>query len=56
MSAVGTLPTSAPLDRGTNVLSVRDVVKHFPIRDGILQRVSGDGPGGRRRELRRPPR
>ena len=35
------------------LVEVRDLVKHFPIRGGVLQRTVGDGPGGRRRQLRR---
>lgn len=42
MSAVGMLPTKASTKRGDNVINVRDVVKHFPIREGIFQRVSGE--------------
>jgi oligopeptide/dipeptide ABC transporter ATP-binding protein len=35
----------APADRaeraGTHVINVRDVTKHFPIREGVLQRIGG---------------
>jgi oligopeptide/dipeptide ABC transporter ATP-binding protein len=27
--------------RGTDVINVRDLTKHFPVRDGVLQRVTG---------------
>ena len=40
----------------TPLVEVRDLVKHFPIQGGILQRTVGLGPGGRRRQLRHPAR
>ncbi len=30
-----------PAETGTNVLTVRDLTKHFPIREGVLQRING---------------
>jgi ABC-type oligopeptide transport system ATPase subunit len=42
MSAIASLP----VDRrdaadGRNVVSVRDLTKHFPIREGVMQRIAG---------------
>jgi oligopeptide/dipeptide ABC transporter ATP-binding protein len=41
MSAIATLPTE-PLTAGPgrDVINVRDLTKHFPIREGVLQRVA----------------
>ena len=39
-----TLTPTRPHDRpstGTNVLTIRDLTKHFPIKEGILQRITG---------------
>jgi oligopeptide/dipeptide ABC transporter ATP-binding protein len=36
--------TAAPTreaTRGTDVINVRDLTKHFPVRDGVIQRVTG---------------
>ena len=41
----------APAERP--LVEVRDLVKHFPVRGGILQRTVAHGPGRRRRQLRR---
>jgi oligopeptide/dipeptide ABC transporter ATP-binding protein len=42
VSVVSIDRSKEPARRAESVISVRDVVKHFPIRDGILQRVSGE--------------
>ena len=47
-------PAPASASRGaataaTPLVEVRDLVKHFPVRGGILQRTIGHGPGRRRR-------
>jgi oligopeptide/dipeptide ABC transporter ATP-binding protein len=42
VSVVSIDRSEEPARRAESVISVRDVVKHFPIRDGILQRVSGE--------------
>ena len=42
MSVVSIDRSKEPARPAESVISVRDVVKHFPIRDGILQRVSGE--------------
>ena len=39
--SIGTVSMDRPDHRGKYVINVRDVTKHFPVREGILQRVAG---------------
>ena len=42
MTATAAATTGAvPTARGRDVINVRDLTKHFPIREGVLQRVTG---------------
>jgi oligopeptide/dipeptide ABC transporter ATP-binding protein len=42
MTATSAATTGAvPTARGRDVINVRDLTKHFPIREGVLQRVAG---------------
>jgi len=42
MSSAASLPTTpVRADAGRDVANVRDLTKHFPIREGVLQRVTG---------------
>jgi len=42
MTAIATASTGAvPTVPGRDVINVRDLTKHFPIREGVLQRVAG---------------
>ncbi len=49
-------PRSGGWRRARPLVEVRNLVKHFPVQGGVLQRTIAPGPGRRRRQLRHPAR